>query len=53
MDMDYVYWSSPVTIYLGAVSPNTLAGKCILMMLCQSGRSQEYSGTVMAPGKDI
>jgi hypothetical protein len=51
MDTDYVYWSSPVIDIPWGSIPNTLAGKCILMMLCQSGRLQEYSGTVMAPGK--
>jgi hypothetical protein len=38
-------------IYLGAVS-QILAGKCILMMLLPVRKTQqEYSGTVMAPGK--
>jgi hypothetical protein len=54
MDTDYVYWSSPVIGYtLGAVSPNTLAGKMYSYDAFASPEDwkQEYSGTVMAPGK--
>ena len=54
INTDYVYWSSPVFGYtLGAVSPNTLAGKMYSYDAFASPEDwrQESSGTVMAPGK--
>ncbi|WP_369752740.1 T9SS sorting signal type C domain-containing protein [Flavobacterium sp. WC2409] len=54
INTDYVYWSSPVLGYtLGAVSPNTLAGKMYSYDAFASPEDwkQESSGTVMVPGK--
>ena len=54
IDTDYVYWSSPVFGYtLGAVSPNTLAGKMYSYDAFANPENwkQESSATVMVPGK--
>tara|TARA_R110000868_G_scaffold107860_1_gene294876 strand:- start:2874 stop:6785 length:3912 start_codon:yes stop_codon:yes gene_type:complete len=54
IDTDYVYWSSPVSGFtLGALSPNTLAGKMYSYDAFASPEDwrQESSGTVMTPGK--
>ncbi|WP_369769681.1 T9SS sorting signal type C domain-containing protein [Flavobacterium sp. WC2416] len=54
INTDYVYWSSPVSgSTLGALSPNTLAGKMYSYDAFASPEDwrQESSGTVMAPGK--
>jgi hypothetical protein len=54
LNTDYVYWSSPVSFYtLGAVSPNTLAGKMYSYDTFASpeGWKQEYLSTIMIAGK--
>tara|TARA_R110002126_G_scaffold21034_2_gene76792 strand:- start:1950 stop:5891 length:3942 start_codon:yes stop_codon:yes gene_type:complete len=54
IDTDYVYWSSPVSGFtLGALSPNTLAGKMYSYDAFASPEDwkQESTGTVMAAGK--